>query len=414
MNYLTIKETALRFGVSERTVNKLCLEGRIIGAKKFGSSWAIPEDAKKPDDPRRERKKQEAAQSPKKEISNTTVSGEKPKAEQTRRIAMPLLSTAFKPGECLAAIKEIADTDTRNIALAEYYYFSGQSEKVAELVEPYLMHGDIALRISARWLSTYANLVVGNVSKTREAIELIDGTVNTLTEDTPTREKAYAISASTGTSVLLHLPVPKILDSLKTYIHMMPSGLRLFVLYIQAHHAYLCKYYGTAIGIAETALALESELYPIPTVYLHLIACVGYLNMKHPEHAKAHFLKAWEIAQPDDLILPFAELHGLVGGTLEATLKRMFPDDFKRIIALTYKFSNGWRKVHSSITGNSIADNLTTTEFAAAMLAARDWTNKEIADHMGLSEYTVRHYISIALQKLNVTQRKELAKYLLK
>ncbi len=406
MKHLTIKETALRWGVSERTVNSLCTQGRVEGAEKFGGAWAIPEHAEKPSDPR---KKKNATNSAMKIEPEAEV-----KKEPLPRIAMPLINTSFKLGHCMEAIENISDPDSRNIALAEYYYFSGQSEKVSELVEPYLSHEDIALRISACWLYAYANLVLDRVHKSRRAMEVIQKLTADLNESTPLRDRAYTVCVSTGASVLLHLPMPKILSPLKQYIHMMPPGLRLFVLYIEAHHSYLNKFYGTAIGIAETALALESELYPIPTVYLHLIACIGYLNLKHPEQAKEHFMEAWRIAQPDDLIQPVAEHHGLVGGTLEATLKRLFPEDFKRIIALTYKFSSGWRKIHNPETGNSVADNLTTTEFAAAMLAARNWTNQEIASHMGISEYTVRHYISTALQKLNVSQRKDLARFLLK
>lgn len=41
-----------------------------------------------------------------------------------------------------------------------------------------------------------------------------------------------------------------------------------------------------------------------------------------------------------------------------------------------------------------MADDLTTTEFAAAMLAARGWTNQEIAEHMNISPNTVKQYIS--------------------
>ena len=52
--------------------------------------------------------------------------------------------------------------------------------------------------------------------------------------------------------------------------------------------------------------------------------------------------------------------------------------DFKRIIDITYRFSGGWRKVYNPITGRDVADNLTTMEFAAAMLAARGWTNQEM------------------------------------
>ncbi len=405
MKYLTTKETALRWGVSTRTVNALCTGGRVRGAVKLGSVWAIPEDAGKPDDPRRERKKKAGA--PQEAAPGIQA------AAESRRVAMPLLNTPFQPGSCMEAIRSIEDADVRAIALAEYYYFTGRSEQVADLVEPYLHHGDIALRVSACWLYTYANLVGNQTAKSLQAMKIVRGMMENLREDAPLREKAYTVSVYTGASVLLHLPVPKILVSLKTYIHMMPPGLRLFVLYIEAHHAYLNRQYGVAIGISETALALESEIYPIPTIYLHLIACVGYLNMKHPEMAKEHAIEAWKIAQPDGFIHPIAEHHGLVGGTLEATLKRLFPDDFKRIITLTNKYSAGWRTIHNHVTGNHIADNLTTTEFAAAMLAARNWTNQEIADHMGLSEYTVRHYISTVLQKLNISHRKDLSKYLL-
>ncbi len=407
MKYLTIKETAVRWGVSDRTVNSLCSQGRVAGATRLGAVWAIPEDAEKPCDPRKERKKQAG-------LSDLSVSKPLASHTATERVAMPLLNTPFKLGACMDSIEAMTDPDLRCIALAEYYYFSGRSEEVPPLVEPYLRHEDVALRVSACWLYAYANLVLDRVDRAKEAMDIIRELNEGLNEATPMRDRALAVCASTGAAVLLHLPLPKILTPLKTYIHMMPPGLRLFVLYIEAHHSYLNKQYGTAIGIAETALALEGELYPIPTVYLHLIACVAYLNMRHPEIAKEHFLRAWEIARHDDLIQPIAEHHGLVGGTLEATLKRLFPDDFKRIIALTYKFSSGWRKIHNHTTGNSVADNLTTTEFAAAMLAARGWTNQEISSHMGISEYTVRHYISIALQKLNVSQRKELARFLLK
>lgn len=50
--YLKIKEVAERWELSERRVNTLCLQGRILGAVKFGTTWAIPEDAEKPKDNR--------------------------------------------------------------------------------------------------------------------------------------------------------------------------------------------------------------------------------------------------------------------------------------------------------------------------------------------------------------------------
>lgn len=50
--YLTIKEVAKKWGLTIRTVQKMCSEGKISGASKFGINWAIPEDAEKPNDKR--------------------------------------------------------------------------------------------------------------------------------------------------------------------------------------------------------------------------------------------------------------------------------------------------------------------------------------------------------------------------
>ncbi|MFR4405058.1 MAG: helix-turn-helix domain-containing protein [Anaerovoracaceae bacterium] len=51
-NYLSVREIAEKWGVSERRVNQYCSDKRIPGARKFGKSWAIPADAEKPKDPR--------------------------------------------------------------------------------------------------------------------------------------------------------------------------------------------------------------------------------------------------------------------------------------------------------------------------------------------------------------------------
>ena len=55
--YISIREASYRWGVSERRVNQYCAEGRIPGASRFGRSWAIPENAEKPSDPRSQQDK---------------------------------------------------------------------------------------------------------------------------------------------------------------------------------------------------------------------------------------------------------------------------------------------------------------------------------------------------------------------
>lgn len=50
--YLKISEVSKKWGIKERRISTLCLEGRIEGAIKFGNTWAIPEGAEKPKDER--------------------------------------------------------------------------------------------------------------------------------------------------------------------------------------------------------------------------------------------------------------------------------------------------------------------------------------------------------------------------
>ena len=52
MEYLSLRQTAEKWGLSVRRLQTLCITDRIPGAKKIGSFWVIPEDAEKPKDAR--------------------------------------------------------------------------------------------------------------------------------------------------------------------------------------------------------------------------------------------------------------------------------------------------------------------------------------------------------------------------
>ena len=82
--YISIRVAAEKWGVSERRINQYCSEGRIPGAERFGTSWAIPESAEKPGDPRKQKKQ---AAPPKQKKAPELFPG-----------FMPLMNTAFEPG----------------------------------------------------------------------------------------------------------------------------------------------------------------------------------------------------------------------------------------------------------------------------------------------------------------------------
>lgn len=61
MEFLTTTEIAKQWNISRRRIATLCRDGRIAGAVLKGRTWLIPEDAEKPDDPRRARKNNQEA-----------------------------------------------------------------------------------------------------------------------------------------------------------------------------------------------------------------------------------------------------------------------------------------------------------------------------------------------------------------
>ena len=400
-DYLSLRETAQKWGVSERRINQYCAEGRIAGAQRIGKAWAIPSNAQKPGDPRRMR------QQGKIPPLQTSAGGRLNHAN-----LMPLMNTAFVPGNCRAAALAMPPGPRRDIALAEYHYFSGQPEAAAKEAEAYLTSPDIGAKLSACLIYAYANLSLGRIPRARFALDELNAALASAGKESPEFRAAAAFVASAG-AVLLHLPMPDKLPEIESFLPLLPPGLRAFALYVQAHYLYLKKEYSKSAGTVEATLAMGASAYPIPAIYLHLVAVMDYMSLKQSEQAQGHLLTAWEMARPDDLIEGFGEHHGLLGAMLEAVIKPKWPEDFKRIIDITYRFSSGWRRVHNPITGHDVADDLTTTEFAIAMLAARNWTTQEIAEHLNISVNTVKSHISEAMRKLNVRNRKSLKQYML-
>ncbi len=53
MEYLTTKELSRKWGISQRRIQVYCKEIRIDKAILKGNTWLIPENVKKPEDPRK-------------------------------------------------------------------------------------------------------------------------------------------------------------------------------------------------------------------------------------------------------------------------------------------------------------------------------------------------------------------------
>ena len=401
MLYITAEEAARRWGVTTRLVQRYCKQGRIAGAEKLGGSWRIPEGTVKPDDPRR---------------GDRTSMPQVPSRRPTSSFQhlMSLMSTAYAPGTAKAFVASLANGTRASVAQAELAYFSGDAERARDLAAPLLRSDDAEARLSACLICAFSNLTLGRINDARFALDGALGSLNSeMGGGTPPEVTAMATFIGNAASALLHLPAPKSVQAAPDLLPLLPPGLRLFACYVKAHRLYLEGAYEQSYGIVLGAFAMADALYPIPAIYLHLAAVMSLMALRRTDEARQHVLAAWDIARPDGLIQPFGEHHGLLGGMLEAAIKPAWPDDFKRMIDITYRFSAGWRRVHNPSTADDVADNLTTTEFAVCMLASRDWSNAEIAEHMGFSLNRVKECLSNAFRKLGVSSRKDLAQFML-
>ena len=115
MECLAVLETARKWDLSPWMVQHHCTAGHIPGAQKLGKSWAIPADAAKP----------RGAQ-PAQKQAETGAAG-----VLDHTVLMPLMNTPFQPGTCVAAVRAMEAGPRRDIAWAEYCYFTGQPDKAA-------------------------------------------------------------------------------------------------------------------------------------------------------------------------------------------------------------------------------------------------------------------------------------------
>lgn len=336
------------------------------------------------------------------------------KEKHTTRVPMLLMSSAFPLGRCIEFIESIDDVPQKEMAYAEYYYFSGRHEKAVEYAEMYLNCEDIMLKLSASLIYTFANLSLDRIHSARFGLErLKEYLKEAMLEETDKKTRACCVFVATAAHTLLHIPVGD-LPPLAEYLSEFTKGMQLWGAYVLAHKAYLVKDYQRSLGIVQTCLMTCSKVYPIAMIYLNLVVAMDLMNLKETDKAKVYFMKVWEISRPDNLIEGIGEHHGLLQGLIETCMKKDYPEDYARIINIIYKFSAGWCRIHNPDTNEDVADNLTTTEFTIAMLANRGWTNKEISEYLEITPRTVKQHLTCVFNKLNIENRKQLKNFMLR
>ncbi len=388
---MSVKETALKLNVTERAVQKWAKEGKIAGAYKFSGAWMIPCDF-------------------------TVLDTTDVKKTEKRHTAMLLMNSSFNVGSCLDFVEGIEDDDERKLALGEYYYYSGQPEKAIETIEEYLYSSDEALKYWASLVCLFAGMAAGKGTLASFSLKSLNEQFDNgfKKEEGPTEPHSIAVFTAMTVRVLLDIPIDNSIPKMNDYMSALPGGIKLQACYVLAHQAYLNKEYERALAVADMGIYLSPKRFPVPTIYVHIVATMALMKLKRVDEAKERINLAWELAYKDGIVQPFIEHYALLQGLIETMFKKDSPKLYKRIVDSVYIFHDGWSNIHNLYAENPVTKKLSTTEFIIAMLYGHGWSVKEVAAHMDLSSRTVTNYISTIYSKLYINDRKDLVKHILK
>ena len=141
-----------------------------------------------------------------------------------------------------------------------------------------------------------------------------------------------------------------------------------------------------------------SEIFPnlLPQVYFHIYCAVSHDALGNQKEAIEQLQAAIDIAMPDEIYLPFAEMYEDIQYLLPAVI--IGGEGRTQIKALARQFTSCEEKFIP----------FTPREHEIHMLLKDNLTNKEIAERLGLSPNTIRNTVSAMLKKRGYKARVQL------
>ena len=327
--------------------------------------------------------------------------------DRTEKLFMPLWQP-FTGIRAETMIGSLSDEEERTVALAAHHYFQAKYEDAARESQRFLNSPCPEIRATALLLHGMANVGLGNAELVREDFAALKRSARQ-----PEDEKMAAVYDALRFLLAVFFHTDGEIEPVEeAHAALLPEGTRLYLLYAAAHGLYLQKRYQEALGVAKSALMMAAGRFPSVCVYLNLVGSMVATNLHDAGLAAQFFHRAWQLAEPENYIQPFVEHHGLLQGQIEKYTRVAQPEEYNRISEKVMAFSRGWMKIHNPDSVNKVTDRLSPYEFSLAMMAARGKSNQEIADYLHISVITVKALQSVIYQKVDVSNRSDLGRFL--
>lgn len=126
--------------------------------------------------------------------------------------------------------------------------------------------------------------------------------------------------------------------------------------------------------------------------------------------AEVHFVRAWELAEPDGLLAAFGQNYVLLGGLVKKALAESHPEQHRAIVAYSERFIPSWVRLVADYEDKSVDADLTRMEGIVSLLFREGFSEKEISETAGISINTVKTHLSSVYAKQNIHKRSEISR----
>ena len=405
-NLITVKQAAKKWNVSERRVQKLCNDGRIKGATRFGRAWMIPSTAVLP----------------------THSKDEKPHLAMPKRTPFLDMTNIYNQKGNADACGEMLINNPEAYALyvAQIAYRRGEIDRVYDNARYFLnAHSGFYAILGGGMLLAQCAIWRGDIALWNEAkMHLFEAPCKSKTE----REIISLALAIVDSSIYDNKDFPEWFkignfEVLPADAH--PSAKVFYVKYL----------YMAAYGVASKQMNIKGleglslmSILPniieplitqavvdktiIPEIYLRMSCAVAYHNSGLKEAALLHLDKAIDLALADNLYGILTEYIRHFDGLLEERISLKDENAVIIINELNQRYKIGWAKLSGQVRNKYIATNLTPREHEIAKLTVFGFNTKEISNMLYVSESTVKQTIARIMNKTGAENKSEFVNFI--
>ena len=383
IQWITAQQAAERWNVSLRYAQRLLAEGRVPNVKKYGRSWMIPSNAKKPNVSPKERVEKKAAI-----LSCFSFMWEGILPEH----------------EFDTALQTMENNALRNQCLCEIAYLRGDFDQTKRLAAESL-HSE-PMFICASLFSMFAAMSTNDFELYSQIEALLKGRLET-NDEHQTSLLAEIVLATRAVCMFAPKLVPGWLQ--EGEVSRLPKEAVSFALYLRVKYLQNIADFPQMFAVAHTLLTLCKGKSTTRDIYLLLMCAVACGGLGQKDRSREFLLEALALGMPHGFITPFAENVSPLNGLVEECVKQEYPYAYDALIAQWQETWKNWAVFHNRFTRDNVPLILSLREYRIATLAANHTPYAKIAEQECISIGRVRNIIQEIYGKLFVRNREELA-----